>query len=112
MLASTRSVIVDEIHAVAGTKRGSHLALSLERLATLAGRRLQRIGLSATQKPIEEVAHFLTASPIRPMPAWSSTAATAAHRDLALVLPDSPLGGGDVQRGLADAVRQDRDADQ
>ncbi|HEV7633753.1 MAG TPA: DEAD/DEAH box helicase, partial [Steroidobacteraceae bacterium] len=51
MLSSTRSVIVDEIHAVAGTKRGSHLALSLERLAALAGRRLQRIGLSATQKP-------------------------------------------------------------
>ena len=59
MLATTRTVIVDEIHAVAGTKRGAHLALSLERLEALAGRRLTRIGLSATQKPIEEVARFL-----------------------------------------------------
>ena len=55
----TRTVIVDEIHAVAGTKRGSHLSLSLERLEALTGRRLTRIGLSATQKPIEEVARFL-----------------------------------------------------
>ncbi len=59
MLASTRSVIVDEIHAVAGTKRGSHLALSLERLGALCARPVQRIGLSATQKPIEDVARFL-----------------------------------------------------
>src|SRR5271166_3203471 len=59
MLATTRAVIVDEIHAVAGNKRGSHLALSLERLAALCGNRLQRIGLSATQKPIEAVARFL-----------------------------------------------------
>src|SRR5579864_1309296 len=59
MLATTRTVIVDEIHAVAPNKRGSHLALSLERLAALCGDRLQRIGLSATQKPIEEVARFL-----------------------------------------------------
>ncbi|MGB8715254.1 MAG: DEAD/DEAH box helicase, partial [Rhodanobacteraceae bacterium] len=59
-LATTRSVIVDEIHAVAGSKRGSHLALSLERLESLAQRRVQRIGLSATQKPIERVAEFLT----------------------------------------------------
>ena len=59
MLATTRTVIVDEIHAVAPNKRGSHLALSLERLAALCGDRLLRIGLSATQKPIEEVARFL-----------------------------------------------------
>jgi len=59
MLAGTRSVIVDEIHAIAGSKRGSHLALSLERLESLCQRRLLRIGLSATQKPIEEVARFL-----------------------------------------------------
>ncbi|HEY2387678.1 MAG TPA: DEAD/DEAH box helicase [Candidatus Binatia bacterium] len=58
-LASVRTVIVDEIHAVAGDKRGAHLALSLERLDALAGRRVQRIGLSATQKPIEEVARLL-----------------------------------------------------
>ncbi len=52
MLSTVRTVIVDEIHAVAPNKRGSHLALSLERLDALAGRRLLRIGLSATQKPI------------------------------------------------------------
>ena len=59
MLAGTRTVIVDEIHAIAGSKRGSHLALSLERLESLCQRKLLRIGLSATQKPIEEVARFL-----------------------------------------------------
>src|SRR5829696_5045892 len=58
-LSETESVIVDEIHAVARTKRGAHLALSLERLEGLAGRRLQRIGLSATQRPLEEVGRFL-----------------------------------------------------
>ncbi|UGB45688.1 DEAD/DEAH box helicase [Frateuria edaphi] len=59
MLKSTRAVIVDEIHALANSKRGTHLALSLERLESLCQRPLQRIGLSATQKPIEEVARFL-----------------------------------------------------
>src|ERR1700733_3995399 len=59
MLATTRTVIIDEIHALAPNKRGSHLALSLERLARLCGDRLLRIGLSATQKPIETMAHFL-----------------------------------------------------
>jgi ATP-dependent helicase Lhr and Lhr-like helicase len=54
-----RSVIVDEIHAVAATKRGAHLALTLERLTAAAGRDLQRIGLSATQNPLEEVARFM-----------------------------------------------------
>jgi ATP-dependent helicase Lhr and Lhr-like helicase len=62
MLSTTRSVIVDEAHALAPNKRGSHLALSLERLDALCGRRVTRIGLSATQKPIEEVAKFLTGS--------------------------------------------------
>jgi ATP-dependent Lhr-like helicase len=62
MLRTARTVIVDEIHAVADDKRGSHLSLSLERLEALCGRggnTLVRIGLSATQKPIEEVARFL-----------------------------------------------------
>ncbi|MFA6957032.1 MAG: DEAD/DEAH box helicase [Thermoanaerobaculia bacterium] len=58
-LASVDTVIVDEIHSLVPTKRGAHLALSLERLERLAGRPLQRIGLSATQRPLEEVAHFL-----------------------------------------------------
>jgi ATP-dependent helicase Lhr and Lhr-like helicase len=58
-LRSVETLIVDEIHAVVPTKRGSHLALSIERLEHLCGRRLQRIGLSATQRPLEEVARFL-----------------------------------------------------
>ncbi|MCW5621619.1 MAG: DEAD/DEAH box helicase, partial [Burkholderiales bacterium] len=65
-LASTRTVIVDEIHALAPNKRGAHLALSLERLEALADARLTRVGLSATQKPIEAVARFLTGSAQRP----------------------------------------------
>src|SRR5918996_28234 len=59
MLATTRTVIVDEIHALAPNKRGVHLALSLERLTALCGERPLRIGLSATQKPIDAVARFL-----------------------------------------------------
>jgi ATP-dependent Lhr-like helicase len=62
ILRTVRTVIVDEIHAVARDKRGSHLALSLERLDALTGRETQRIGLSATQKPLEEVARFLVGS--------------------------------------------------
>ena len=58
-LRSVETVIIDEIHALVPTKRGAHLALSLERLESLTGRHLQRIGLSATQRPLEEVARFL-----------------------------------------------------
>jgi ATP-dependent helicase Lhr and Lhr-like helicase len=59
LFAGTESCIVDEIHAVASTKRGAHLALTLERLSAAAGRDVQRIGLSATQKPLEEIARFM-----------------------------------------------------
>jgi len=59
MFSALRAVIVDEIHAVAGTKRGAHLALTLERLGKLAPDAPQRIGLSATQRPLEEIARFL-----------------------------------------------------
>ncbi|MEG9438490.1 DEAD/DEAH box helicase [Edaphobacter sp. HDX4] len=58
-LRSVETVIIDEIHALVPTKRGAHLALSLERLEALTGDRIQRIGLSATQRPLEEVARFL-----------------------------------------------------
>src|ERR1051325_4912428 len=60
MFGSVRAVIVDEIHAMAGTKRSAHLALTLERLDALNETRPQRIGLSATQRPLEEIARFLS----------------------------------------------------
>ncbi len=68
-LRSVEAVIVDEIHALVPTKRGSHLALSVERLEKLAGRKLQRIGLSATQRPLEEVARFLGGADVSQQPA-------------------------------------------
>ncbi|MGH9340753.1 MAG: DEAD/DEAH box helicase [Acidobacteriota bacterium] len=88
MLEKAETVIVDEIHALARDKRGSHLALSLERLEALAGRRLQRIGLSATQKPVEEIARFLTG------PERESTIIDTGHRrllDLAVEVPGDEL---------------------
>ena len=94
MLRTTRTVIVDEIHAVAPNKRGSHLAISLERLAALCGDGLLRIGLSATQKPIETVAHFLVGADARGAPAADCTIVDTGHRrarDLALEVPLSPL---------------------
>src|SRR5256884_199038 len=60
VLGTVRTVIVDEIHAVARDKRGAHLAISLERLDALCGHRCLRVGLSATQRPIEEIGRFLT----------------------------------------------------
>ena len=92
MLASVGTAIVDEIHAVAGNKRGAHLALSLERLDTLAGRPVTRIGLSATQRPIETIAHFLTGC--EDGTPGTCTIVDTGHtreRDLALELPESPL---------------------
>ena len=86
MLKSAQVVIVDEIHAVLQSRRGAHLALSLERLDHVCGRRLQRIGLSATQKPIDEVARFLTREPC--------VVVDKGHRrkiDLAIEVPGSAL---------------------
>jgi ATP-dependent Lhr-like helicase len=94
MLATTRSVIVDEIHAVAPNKRGSHLAVSLERLASLCGGRLLRIGLSATQKPIETVARFLVGAGSERGSGAACRIIDTGHRrarDLALEVPSSPL---------------------
>ncbi|HEV8518964.1 MAG TPA: DEAD/DEAH box helicase, partial [Burkholderiales bacterium] len=93
VLATTRTLIVDEIHAVVGSKRGSHLALSLERLEALAARPLVRIGLSATQNPIEDVARFLVGAAATNT-GVDCTIIDTGHRrarDLALELPDSPL---------------------
>jgi ATP-dependent Lhr-like helicase len=92
MLATTQTVIVDEIHAIAPNKRGSHLALSLERLDELCGRRLPRIGLSATQKPIETVARFLVRMGEGAPPACRII--DTGHRrarDLSLEMPPAPL---------------------
>ena len=91
MLRAARTVIVDEIHAVARDKRGSHLALTLERLDHLAGRRLQRIGLSATQKPIDEIAAFLTGSGHRTPDTRIIDSGHARELDLTVELPASPL---------------------
>src|SRR5881394_3516595 len=63
VLGTVRTLIVDEIHALVGNRRGSHLALTMERLAALTKEPLQRIGLSATQKPMEVVAEFLVGTP-------------------------------------------------
>ncbi|HKP66143.1 MAG TPA: DEAD/DEAH box helicase, partial [Casimicrobiaceae bacterium] len=130
MLATTRTVIVDEIHALASNKRGSHLSLSLARLETVAGHPLVRVGLSATQKPIDAIARFLVGT------TGSSTRATVAEtaaalptfapceiidtghvraRDLALEVPSSPLEAVmsnevwlQVYARLADLVAQHR----
>ncbi len=91
VLSTVRTVIVDEIHAVLGDKRGSHLALSLERLDALVranGGALQRIGLSATQKPLADVGRFLVGA------GRECTLIDEGHLrtlDLALEIPDSPL---------------------
>jgi ATP-dependent Lhr-like helicase len=95
LLATVRTLIVDEIHAVVGNRRGSHLALSMERLAALVDGPLQRIGLSATQKPMEEVARFLVGT--RNLDATGNAQCTivdCGHMrklDLAIELPGSPL---------------------
>ncbi|QQS45063.1 MAG: DEAD/DEAH box helicase [Acidobacteriota bacterium] len=87
MLRTTRTLIVDEIHALVRDKRGSHLALSIERLEALVEKPLVRIGLSATQRPIERVADYLTG-------AGDCTIVDVGHSrqlDLAIELPPSPL---------------------
>ncbi|QJP10765.1 DEAD/DEAH box helicase [Pseudomonas multiresinivorans] len=88
MLAGARSVIVDEIHALAASKRGSHLALSLERLQALCEAPLVRIGLSATQKPIEAVARFLVG---RHPACRIVDIGYSRQRDLNLEVPSAPL---------------------
>ena len=138
MLESVRTVIVDELHAVAGVKRGAHLALTLERLEALCGRPPVRIGLSATVKPLGEMARFLLgdrdASPGRSQDAYSplveparSAAGATRHevaiidaghvreRDLAIEVPRSPLAAvmanevwSELYDRLAELIRQHR----
>jgi ATP-dependent Lhr-like helicase len=96
MLKTARTLIIDEIHAMVGDKRGSHLALSIERLQALVGDDLVRIGLSATQKPIEEVARFLVGTAnIAEDRTPNCTIIDTGHKrelDLAIEVPGSPLG--------------------
>ena len=91
ILRTVRTVIVDEIHAVIGTRRGAHLALSLERLQRVADARVTRLGLSATQKPVEEVARFLVGHDTS---RGDCAIVDEGHRrtiDLAVEMPGSPL---------------------
>src|ERR671925_782730 len=82
-LRGVETLILDEVHAVAGTKRGAHLALSVERLQRLTDNRIQRIGLSATQRPLEEIGRFVSgARPIRLV-----DAGRAKELDLRVVVP-------------------------
>ncbi len=97
LLAAARTLIVDEIHAVAGDKRGSQLALSVERLDALAGGGVQRIGLSATQRPIETIARLLVGAGRCAADGTPRCAIVdAGHRralELRVETPDDELGG-------------------
>ncbi len=110
-LRSVETVIIDEIHALVPSKRGAHMAMSLERLEALCGRRLQRIGLSATQRPLEEVARFLggaeggeqaaaMAVPVISVPENDSVAVGDGAIDAGLM---AVAGGGAVSVAEADA---------
>src|SRR5689334_22804502 len=111
MLRTVRTVIVDEIHAVLGDKRGSHLALSLERLEALAGD-VQRIGLSATQKPLEDVGRFLAGA------GRECTLIDEGHlreMEIAVEIPPSPLSAvcshetwSEIYARIAELAREHR----
>jgi len=113
ILRTVKTVIVDEIHAIADDKRGSHLALSLERLDALTGRRSTRIGLSATQKPIELIARFLAGSN-QPEPCVVEIP-QRRKLDLSVEVPSSELGPvasnemwGEIYHRIAELVQQHR----
>ncbi len=109
MLASVRTLIVDEIHAVANDKRGSHLALSIARLEALTGKPVQKIGLSATVSPIEEVARFLSPQ------ARIIQVGRRRALDLGIEVPRDELGAvastemwGEIYDRLAELAREHR----
>lgn len=92
MLSGVHTLILDEIHALVGDKRGSHLSLSVERLEGIVSRPLHRIGLSATQKPVEQVARFLTGvSSGKDIPCAIIDTGHSRKLDLSLEVPQSPL---------------------
>ena len=103
-LVGVETVIVDEIHALAPTKRGAHLALSLERLEEITARPPQRIGLSATQRPLEEVARFLGgwSAPGEPRPVTIVDAGIRKPLEIEVVIPVEDMGdlGGEPVEAL------------
>ncbi len=113
MLRTVEAVVVDEIHAVAGTKRGTHLALSLERLEELTARPFQRIGLSATQRPLDEIARFLggvgravaivDAGMVKPM----DLRVESVTADFAERAPDDSIWN-DIERRVLELIRANR----
>ncbi|MBI2799748.1 MAG: DEAD/DEAH box helicase [Gammaproteobacteria bacterium] len=116
MLRTTRMVIVDEIHALAGNKRGAHLSLTLERLSALTAARPLRVGLSATQKPLDEIAKFLIGSATDATPAFEIVdEGHGRARDLAIELPSAPLeavlsgdAAGENHERIAELIRAHR----
>lgn len=112
MLSSVHTMIVDEIHAIVGSKRGSHLSLSMERLEALVNKKIIRIGISATQKPMEKVADFLIGND----PGRKCTIINTGHRrdmSLSMEVPGSPLTAvmshevwGEIYERLEELVNQ------
>ncbi len=103
-LRGVQVVIVDEVHAVAGSKRGAHLALSLERLERLVGGPMQRVGLSATQRPLEEIGRFVSGG----RPIELVDAGTRKELDLRVVVPledmREPGEGGSIWPSIYPAL--------
>ena len=103
-LGGVQVVIVDEVHAVAGSKRGAHLALSLERLERLVGEPVQRVGLSATQRPLEEIGRFVSGG----RPIELVDAGTRKELDLRVVVPledmREPGEGGSIWPSIHPAL--------
>ena len=92
-LAGVETVIIDEIHALAATKRGAHLALTMERLERVTDRSPQRIGLSATQRPLEEIARFLGGyADGRPRPVTIVDTGIRKELDIEVIVPVEDLG--------------------
>jgi ATP-dependent Lhr-like helicase len=115
ILGTAETVIVDEVHALAGNKRGAHLALSFERLDALCGRRLQRIGLSATVEPADEVARFLVGHAQNgvPRPCRLVDAGRKQPLDLGIEVPKETLGAiasrnawGDIHHRLVALINE------
>ena len=114
-LATVQTIIVDEVHAVAGTKRGAHLALSLERLDAMLAAPAQRIGLSATVRPPEEMARFLSGSHAGAAPTTIVAPPAAKTFDLTVQVPVADMANlennsiwPDVEERIVDLIEAHR----